>query len=508
MKDILSYSLHISNGNSRIKNNQDLLKVMKHNQRKYKQIKKNNYNQENIYTLVGSDNLVEDVKKLYESEFIDSINEYNKKQKRSDRLITDYYETISNDKQKDLATEIIIQVGNKQFYEENKFDNKHEEFIKLYRNEIDKLQTLVPEFKIANATLHMDESSPHLHIIGLPITDNNKRGLKKQISKTKVFTQERLEILQKEMRVDIEDKINEIYQNVDIKIKEKEKGRNHDFTVTEYKKIKEKIYKSAVDYVEHLQETFVNKYEQQLNNIKLEEKDIINKKKELLKDIKVTNEEIKEYKIKELEKHKPTNSEIINFKNKVLEENKPNIFEIQDFKRNYLRDNISISNEEINARKRELKEEIKLTNEEINVRKRELKDGIKLTDLEIQTIKNEKIKEYDLSTEDIQKIRKEYEEMIEKNVKEEYYNTTEIKKEELIDSIYIFENILDMYIKEEEPDLHNTYYNLKNKIVDNEEISNKTPLFKLTKIFSICSKLINKFMTRVFNKVEDMYYTR
>ena len=30
------------------------------------------------------------------------------------------------------------------------------------------LQKLLPEFKIANAVIHFDEASPHMHVVGVP----------------------------------------------------------------------------------------------------------------------------------------------------------------------------------------------------------------------------------------------------------------------------------------------------------------------------------------------------
>ena len=59
---------------------------------------------------------------------------------------------------------------------------------------------VVPEFKVANAVIHFDETSPHMHLVGLPISDNNKRGMKKQVAKSKIFTKESLKRIQDEMR--------------------------------------------------------------------------------------------------------------------------------------------------------------------------------------------------------------------------------------------------------------------------------------------------------------------
>jgi len=44
--------------------------------------------------------------------------------------------------------------------------------------------------------VHLDEASPHMHIVGVPMASGYKRGPKKQAAKTKVFTPEILEMLQ------------------------------------------------------------------------------------------------------------------------------------------------------------------------------------------------------------------------------------------------------------------------------------------------------------------------
>ena len=44
---------------------------------------------------------------------------------------------------------------------------------------------LVPDFKIASAIIHYDETSPHLHIVGVPIKYKSKNGMNKQVGKDK-----------------------------------------------------------------------------------------------------------------------------------------------------------------------------------------------------------------------------------------------------------------------------------------------------------------------------------
>ena len=57
------------------------------------------------------------------------------------------------------------------------------------------LQKLLPEFKIANAVIHFDEASPHMHVVGVPVWEGAKRGLSKKVSKRNVFTPQTLSVI-------------------------------------------------------------------------------------------------------------------------------------------------------------------------------------------------------------------------------------------------------------------------------------------------------------------------
>ncbi len=65
--------------------------------------------------------------------------------------------------------------------------------VNVYEFHLRDLEELVPEFKITNAVVHLDETSPHMHIVGVPVKASCKTGLSKQVNKTFVFTKERLE---------------------------------------------------------------------------------------------------------------------------------------------------------------------------------------------------------------------------------------------------------------------------------------------------------------------------
>ncbi len=206
--------------NNAIQNAQQLSKVNKHNLRKYDD------KVELIEIIYGTNNLYEDVKKLYIDEFDEARKEYNEKQTRNDRKIENYFSHISNNNKNDLAVEIIIELGNMEFWQD-KEDSYKRKMTKVFKEQIRDLEKIVPSFKIANAVVHYDEASPHLHIVGVPIKDGNKNGMKKQVGKSTVFTKESLHEIQDTMRVYCKESFNKIYQT-NIELLEKLEGRNED----------------------------------------------------------------------------------------------------------------------------------------------------------------------------------------------------------------------------------------------------------------------------------------
>lgn len=232
--DNVSYSAHISNGKSAINSKGKLSGVAKHNLRKYRS---KEYDRDNIVLLFGSTNLLWDVKKVYQDTFAKALEQYNQKQTRADRRIEDYFEHVS-DKNQDMAVEIIFQCGDKDFWEnifietDNEKENK-ENICNVYDTLLEQLQQEMPDFKVANAVVHFDEASPHMHVVGVPIGRGFKRGLETKVSKRSVFTPKTLEnILQNHLR---ETASMQMLIHLGVFVKDKQKGKNHDLTVVEYK---------------------------------------------------------------------------------------------------------------------------------------------------------------------------------------------------------------------------------------------------------------------------------
>ena len=158
---------------------------------------------------------------------------YNNKQTRDDRKINDYFSKIANDNKHDLAVEIIIELGDMHYWKDKSKEEKYK-MIDVFKNQIVDLEKIVPSFKVANATIHFDESSPHLHIVGVPVKDNCKTGMNKQVGKSDVFTVDSLKVIQDKMRECCINDFNKIY-GLNAELKEKEQGRKQDYRVCQMK---------------------------------------------------------------------------------------------------------------------------------------------------------------------------------------------------------------------------------------------------------------------------------
>ena len=220
--------------NNAIQNANDLSRVNKHNLRDY------DNQRDLITTIYGTNDIVEDVKQVYLDEFEHARIEYNSKT-RADRQVKDYFQKVCNS-QNDIACEIIIELGDMDFWQD-KDDEYRFKMIDVYNEQIQDLNKILPSFKVANATIHFDETSPHIHVIGVPVIENCKRGMKKQVGKSQLFTKALLSEIQDKMRNACIKSYNKFY-DVDSRLKTKQKGRNQDINVKDmdnYREMKKKL---------------------------------------------------------------------------------------------------------------------------------------------------------------------------------------------------------------------------------------------------------------------------
>lgn len=450
----LSYSLHLSSdknrkpssknmaknntsgstslSNNAIQNAKQLSRVDKHNYRKY------DNNSELIEIIKGTTSLYEDVKNLYLEEFEDARLEYNKEQVskgRNDRTITDYFKKISDNSKNDLACEIIIELGDKKYWDikDDKFKHK---MTNVFKEQLNDLQELVPDFKIASAIIHYDETSPHLHIVGVPIKYKNKNGMSKQVGKGDVFTRDSLRTIQDKMRTLCIASFNKEYGFNNI-LKKKEKGRNKDINVkdmTNYLAMKEELNKNK----ETLE--IASKKSSELDKITSDIKDTINnlKKAPIVKNT---------YTISESDRNK-----IIEYVDKVDDTNK-------DFKKTEM---LSVTLNNVDTELQENREKIKI-----------LTENNKALTLKVDTLsknidnKNKEIKELKSDNKHLQEMVDYFKNLFSRLVefiknkmfgkdkeREDYWKVSKDMYEHGIFSDDIIESIKDDYVWNKENDKH------------------------------------------------------
>lgn len=348
-----------SRSNNAIQNAQGLSRVDNHNYRNY------DNNQENIEIIRGSSSLYEDVKRLYKEEFEEARLEYNARQTRENRKINDYFTHISDSSKSDLACEIIIELGKKKYW-----DTKDMEFKKrmtsVFKEQVKDLEILVPNFKIASAIIHYDETSPHLHIVGVPVKIGGKNGMSKQVGKTDVFTKESLRILQDKMRILCIETFNKVY-GLNDKLKAKKKGRNRDYHVSEMGN-----YEEMQEQLERNQEKLeiANKKAIELDNSSKEVKDIVN-------DLKTTITSKEKYVLKQEDKDK-----LVSYIDSVSKTN-------EEFKQIQT---LSVTLSNVDDELKENREKIKIlteNNEALTLRVETLTKNVKTKDKEIDELKEE-----------------------------------------------------------------------------------------------------------------------
>ena len=327
----LSYSLHLSNdknksikarqeakntpsgttskNNNAIQNVKQLGKVNHHNLRLY------DNKQELIKNIKGSNDITKDVKELYLDLFEDARLEYNNKQTRDDRKIDNYFNKIANDTKHDLACEIVIELGNMEYWDEKSLEYKYQ-MTQVFEQQIEDLKVIVPDFYVANATIHFDEHSPHLHIVGVPLKENWKPGLSRQVGTTSIFPKESLLIIQHKMRERCINEFNIAY-GMDSKLKEKQKGKNRDITSYERKLFNERV----------------KGLKQEISNLENEVSDLEDNKQNINNQITKLNKDKNDI-TDEIDKKKKINNKIIiKSKNQLWDESEELKAENEDLKR-------------------------------------------------------------------------------------------------------------------------------------------------------------------------------
>jgi hypothetical protein len=125
------------------------------------------------------------IKDVYKEVFQSSVDEYNKKQKRADRKIKNFFSKVKKSKNLDTQKEFIIQAGKVgQQLDSDPAENERlqKQVLETY---LDNFQQTYPQLHVYSAVIHVDEKSPHMHLAVVPEASGYKRGVSKQPSFSK-----------------------------------------------------------------------------------------------------------------------------------------------------------------------------------------------------------------------------------------------------------------------------------------------------------------------------------
>ena len=250
---------------------------------------------ENIDPNRIEDNIVfikQDLKDAYEELFAEAIKNYNQDKKPS-RQKKDYMKEIekSGNGEK-VFQEIVVQFGDK---DDTGLGTKDwevaREALEKYAREFQGRNENVHVF---NSVLHLDESTPHLHISFIPVAENYKTGLSKRNSFSKSMNDRFgnskgvAEWFKYEREV-----LADLARDHNIEIEVLGEDRPH-LPIKQYKETKDKI--QELNQVKDKLETNVNELSQDLNTLKMQ----IKSRRDELEEFKDNASQIENEHVREL----------------------------------------------------------------------------------------------------------------------------------------------------------------------------------------------------------------
>ena len=183
------------------------------------------------------------VRQAYANIFGKAVEEYNAKQKRTDRKITDYYEKIKADKRKHPVYEVIVQIGDRDDTGQNAEVEK--QALKIF---VEQWESRNPHLRLIGAYIHADEpdGTVHMHIDYIPVAECS-RGMRIQNSLDRALQQQGFQTENIHQTAQIawqnreREALNQICQSLNINSQPNQnigKGRPS-LTVQEYKRAKQ-----------------------------------------------------------------------------------------------------------------------------------------------------------------------------------------------------------------------------------------------------------------------------
>lgn len=444
-RNYITVSFVVGSNKHAINTKEKLKKINNHNHRNFKK----SYNEDldlsrskdNII-LVGSKDIVKDIEKLYKDEFDEAVYNYNQKQKRNDRKIINYLDKVSEDSKKNVAVEMILQLGDKEDWQNVSLEDK-KKMEQVFKKGLKVLES--KGLRVGNAVIHLDEASPHCHIVAVPIAYDFKTGMEKQVSMKAVLDKKKLFELRKELDEKLIDEYNKTYDKDLVKREEKGIIDKH-LDPMEYKEVKP-ILDELVKTVD--KNTVLTKVKENLKSKDKEIKELkeqINNKDEKILEYKTSvrnnNEDIEKAKkeAEEKEKEKEEAEAIIKAKTKELEEirqNRANIDELIEKEKE--------KKQEIENKKQEI--------EKLNNNYKELQEKIEAEREEIKKSVDEMIKKKDEEEAVLKEKEKELQELREKGTNIDEFIKQEREKTDKINNKEEVLKILDKRIEDLSKDI-------------------------------------------------------
>ena len=205
--------------------------------------------------------------------------EYNSKQKRKDRKINDYFthlfgvsaddpeftqktrNPLKNKNKNQSYYENILQIGDR----DDTGRKSNPQAAKLAKQAliayvngdprlgIKSYAERNPNFYVFDAVVHMDESTPHLHLCYIPVATDYKKGMSVQHSHDMALKQ-----MGYKRHTDYVEQEREVFRKIcksyglDPKAREAEQSRGHTYSVKEYKEKATQIRKSDAERIKGL----------------------------------------------------------------------------------------------------------------------------------------------------------------------------------------------------------------------------------------------------------------
>lgn len=197
------------------------------------------------------------VRQAYAEIFGSAVEEYNSKQKRSDRRITNYYDKIKQDKRKHTVYECIVQIGDRS--DTGNSAELEKQALHRFAEEWDKRN---PNLSLIGAYIHCDEpdGTVHLHLDYIPVAECT-RGMRLQNSLDRALQQQgfKSENIHQTAQIAWQDSEREalcsICRELNIDVQRNQgigKGRNY-LTPQEYRRAKEEQQEQIQEALQPLQ---------------------------------------------------------------------------------------------------------------------------------------------------------------------------------------------------------------------------------------------------------------